>query len=230
MKKMKRMQALLSVAVTLSLAAFVCLTLPRMVQAAPARKIKAQPFISDPTGSGLVSAAWVAHEGLPDAGKSNHALRLRKNGPTLTNAAAGAVIVGVSGLAYDPKTFVVGFAYNWIKGWCGTNAPRFEIQFAGDPKTYRLGCADGTLVELPAVGWRQITFDSLSPATDGNGASVNLPDTPQTILSISVVFDDGKDATDGSGIPGIAFLDNIQILNFPPIGKSGYTKPFKPKK
>jgi len=85
---MKRMQTLLSVAVILSLAAFVCLTLPRMVQASPALKIKAKPFISDPADSGLVSAAWVAHEGLPDSGKSHHALRLKRNSPTLTNAAA----------------------------------------------------------------------------------------------------------------------------------------------
>lgn len=59
---------------------------------------------------------------------------------------------------------------------------------------------------------------------------MTLPATAQTILSISLVFDDGLDAVDGSGIPSLALPDNTQILNFPPIDKTGNTKPFKPKK
>src|SRR5215475_8671918 len=43
-----------------------------------------------PAGEDTVVAAWVTHEGLPDAGKSDHALLLSKSGETENCAAAGA--------------------------------------------------------------------------------------------------------------------------------------------
>src|SRR5688500_17644354 len=68
--------------------------------------IKARPGVFDPDDTGIVTAAWIAGIGLPDAGKSNHGLLLEKAGATATNAAAGASIEGVEG---QPADGVYGF-------------------------------------------------------------------------------------------------------------------------
>ncbi len=214
-------------------ALLIYFNLPGTTQAGEKFRLSAKPFVYDPGGTHMVHAAWKGHDGLPEKGKVNHALVLRKMGPTATNATAGAIIVGASGLPYDPETFVVGFDYSWMEGWYGKNAPRFEIQFAGDPKTYRLACADGLVGPVPSAGWRRITFNAQSHATtldNGVPADIQLPPGLQTIQSITIVFDAGLDATDGAGTPGITRLDNIQILNAPPIGSKSKTKPFKPEK
>ena len=41
------------------------------------KKVKAKPFIFDPDDTELAAAAWVTHQGLPDAGKSAHAILLQ---------------------------------------------------------------------------------------------------------------------------------------------------------
>src|SRR3712207_9208239 len=63
--------------------------------------IKVRPGTYDPDKTGCPKAAWVAKAGLPDAGKSNHALILEKNCLTTDNSAAGAVVDGVEGLPAD---------------------------------------------------------------------------------------------------------------------------------
>ena len=73
-----------------------------------ANSFKTLPGTFDPDHTGIISSAWVAGIGLPDAGNSNHGLYLAKDGPTSTNAAAFAQIDGVAGiklteLGYDVK-------------------------------------------------------------------------------------------------------------------------------
>src|SRR4051812_30150150 len=49
-------------------------------------------------GTGDVQAGWMTHQGLPDAGNSNHALYLQKFALTADCSAAGASIRGVAGI------------------------------------------------------------------------------------------------------------------------------------
>ena len=188
------------------------------VFAARVAHIKAKPFIVDPTDSGIVSAAWVAQQGLPDRGKSNHALYLAKDGETAVDAKAGARIVGVAGLVFDPAAFVIGFDFR-NDGWSSAKSPRFEVVLAEDPATtFYFGAAAGTKTAVNA-DWTKVSFTA-AQATDVNGNALAMPATG-TIDSIIIVFDEGTDATGGTGTPGFAYLDNIQILDFPAIGKPG---------
>src|SRR5204863_1146089 len=82
---------------------------------------------------------------------SNHGLVLQKNGSTTTNAAAGADITGVAGLAADQFSFDVN-------GSCGSGSPRFNLD-ASDGFHF-LGCADGTVTPDAEPGWSHVEFSA----------------------------------------------------------------------
>lgn len=188
----------------------LCLFMVNVVSAAP-RKIKAKPFIFDPDDSGIVVAAWVTQLGLPDAGKSDHALYLQKDGDTSVEAAAGAIIRGVEGITL----YELGFDVR-IDGHCGAGAPRFNVRTTtGD--LYFFGCSYGIHTPINAE-WTQVRF------TDTD-AFPQLSDTPLwpgfgnvTVESIMIVFDEGTDQGQG-----FTYLDNIDI-NGILIGKPGNAK------
>jgi hypothetical protein len=197
------------------------------VSAARVAHIKAKPFIVDPTDADIVAAAWVTHQGLPDAGKSNHALYLAKSGETTIDAKAGAQIVGAAGLVFDPATFVLGFDFR-NDGWSSVKSPRFEVTLAADPATtFYFGSASGILTPLNP-DWTRVRF-AADQATDASGNKLDMP-AGGAINSIIIVFDEGTDVTEGTGTPGFAYLDNIKILDFPPVGKPGNVLKKAPKK
>src|SRR5437016_5368681 len=57
----------------------------------------------DPLHTGQVEAQWVTHQGLPDAGGSDHALLLEKSAATAVNAAAYAVLQGVDDTVWQDQ-------------------------------------------------------------------------------------------------------------------------------
>jgi hypothetical protein len=190
----------------------LCLFMVNIVSAAP-KKIKAKPFIFDPDDSGIVVAAWVTQLGLPDAGKSDHALYLQKDGDTSVEAAAGAIIRGVEGITL----YELGFDVR-NDGDCGAGAPRFHvITTTGD--LYFFGCAGGTHTQTPIDDeWTQVRFTNAD-------ASPQLSDTPSwpgfgivTVGSIMIIFDEVTDPGQG-----FTYLDNIDI-NGVLIGKPGNAK------
>jgi hypothetical protein len=168
---------------------------------------KAEPYVfvgsaaacGGPAGSPTVTAAWQPGIGLPDAGKSAHGMLLQKLGPTANCAAAGAAIDGVTGIqltsiGYDIRS----------DGHCGAGAPRFNVT-ATDGFHFLGGCANATRTpDTPATGWTRVRIDPTNPAQAfppiASGA---------TIISISVLFDEGQDTL----LPGAgtAIIDNIQI-------------------
>src|SRR5689334_4301792 len=92
-------------------------------QAGPQPGILVKPWTFQGTGSSdQVAAQWVAQQGEPDAGNSNHALYLQKFGPTADNSAAGASVDGVQGTTLTQ----LGFDYR-MDGHCGAGAPRFDV-------------------------------------------------------------------------------------------------------
>ena len=218
----------------LALAAIVGLSSVATISAKPHSPHPAQRYMAVPfefvgqagdcgdgsaAGTDTVSAAWVTHEGLPDAGKSDHALRLEKTGPTANCAAAGANIYKVEGitlteLGYDVRD----------DGDCSANAPRFEIVMSGDG-LHTVGCADGAVTETLTDSRGQTWSRKRWSADDlANSAQASPPITPDsgTVVSISLVFDDGQDATDVS--TGLTFVDNVDV-NGTLIGKPGLAKP-----
>jgi hypothetical protein len=175
----------------------LCLFMVNVASAA-SKKIKAKPFIFDPYDSGIVVAAWVTHQGLPDAGKSDHALYLQKDGLTSVVAAAGAIIRGVEGITLNELGFDVR-----NDGHCSAGAPRFNvITTTGD--LYSFGCADGTQTPIDDE-WTQVRFTGFGNVEVG---------------SIMIIFDEGTDQGLGQGF---TFLDNIDI-NGILIGKPGNAK------
>src|SRR5262249_13082921 len=150
-----------------------------------AQPLMLKPFVFDPGSTGIVSAAWVVHQGLPDAGASDHALYLAKMGLTATIASAGATIDGVDGL----KLTEIGWDVR-TDGHCGAGAPRFNV-VTTDNITHFIGCSspapisDTPLTDDAGRSWRRLRYD---PAT----AFPTI--TPaETVQSIAIIFDEGTD-------------------------------------
>src|SRR3989442_4961279 len=134
--------------------------------------LKAKVFVFDPDGTGIITAPWMAGQGLPDTGTSNRGLVLQKNGPTATNASGGVVIEGAEGM----KITELGFDVR-ADGHCGAGAPRFNLVDTTGT-LYFLGCNSGSVVTpAPVVGWNRIRL-----------FAVNL-----TVSSLAIVFDEGTD-------------------------------------
>ncbi len=173
---------------------------------------RAKPFEFDPNNTKIVDAAWIAHEGFPDAGNSNHALFLAKDGPTTTVAAAGAAIQGVSGitlteLGYDVRN----------DGHCGAGAPRFNVTMSNDGLHF-IGCNSGTttgpMTDPQGNLWNRKRWTAADLA---NPIKTFPPITALsgTVVSILIIFDEGTDQG-----PGFTHLDNIDV-NTVLIGKPG---------
>lgn len=169
------------------------------------KKFAAKAFTEDPDETDTVVAAWLTHVGLPDAGKSNHALFLQKDTETATNALAGAQIKWLKGKLVTDLT-ELGWDY-MNGGHCTANAPRFVITV--DAVEFTFGCSSGTASPAPddPVNWTRVRFDLSTLPTTG------------TIEDAKIIFDEGTDAGTGQ-----IYLDNIDI-NGSLIGKPGKAKP-----
>jgi hypothetical protein len=171
------------------------------------KKFGAKAFTVDADETDSVVAAWLTHVGLPDAGKSNHALFLQKDAGTATNALAGAQIKWLKGKLVTDLT-ELGFDY-LNGGHCTANAPRFVITV--DAVQFIFGCTSGTAAPAPddPLNWTRIRFDLSTLPTTG------------TIEDVQIILDEGIDAGTGQ-----IYLDNIDI-NGSLIGKPGKAKPPK---
>lgn len=175
----------------------------------PSKKFSVKPKISDPDGTDIVVAAWLTKSGLPDAGKSNHALYFQKDGTTATNASA---LGDIRWLQNRDVSGLTELGFDFRNGdHCTANAPRFVIQVDG--VDYSLGCTAGVSTPAPddTVNWTRVRFGATEFATAGLPAS-------GLITGASIVFDEGTDAGTGS-----IFMDNIDV-NAALIGKPGKGK------
>jgi hypothetical protein len=171
-------------------------------------------FTFDPTHTGIITSGWRPHRGAPGElnDKADHGLVLEKNGPTATNAAAGAVLTGVAGLSADNGTVgELELGFDIIdNSHCGAGAPRFNVVTTAG--LFFVGCAHGTPTPAPSLGWTRVTFDC---ATDwfGPTGSAGCPPAGSTVVGIAIVFDEGTDTPAGGGIvtPGQTVIDNIQV-------------------
>jgi hypothetical protein len=117
-------------------------------------KVKAQPGIYDPGATGIVVADWQGGVGEPDVGSNgSQGLVLQKNGPTETNAAAGAEILGFEGQAVSE----LGFDYK-TDGYCSGGSPRFDVQTTDG--FYFVGGCGNAVPEDRGNGWSRVRFDT----------------------------------------------------------------------
>ena len=154
------------------------------------------------------------------ADTGNAGLLLVKTGPTLNDASAGAVLVGVQGtvlneLGYDIRKPGPG-DQNDIRGsHCGAGAPRFNIVLAGQPNDiYFLGCnSPPPIMDTPGNGWQRLRWGGTAPLlafSSGCPSNINPCDIKgKTVDSIEIVFDEGDDT--GPDNFGLAVLDNIDV-------------------
>ena len=193
----------------MSIAALVILALAVAALAGP--PFRAKPFEFDPGNTGIAEAAWIPHEGLPDAGNANHALFLAKDGPTATVASSGAILQGVAGITLNELGYDVR-----NDGHCGAGAPRFNVTMSDG--LHFIGCVakpgSGALMDPQGNAWTRKRWTALDLA---NPLFTAPPITglSGTVVSISILFDEGTDQGQG-----FTHLDNIDV-NGVLIGKPG---------
>jgi hypothetical protein len=151
-----------------------------------------------------------------------------KTGPTNNDASAGAVIVGVKGtsieeLGYDLRKpgdgtgLDVPFGQSDPRGsHCGAGAPRFNIEIQEDPgNTYFLGCnSPPPDFNSSGIGWQRLRWGGpggLPPVFAYKNGVVLTDITYMHLESLSIVFDEGQDASGGPDNFGLAVLDNIDV-------------------
>jgi hypothetical protein len=164
-----------------------------------------------PSGFGEHSySSWKGGEGLPDSrGSKNQSLYFQKNTSTPTFAAGVAVFKGFEGM---PTSAVLPLEFWWgMDGHCGAGAPRFNVRYApaggGPNQTVFVGCAamvPGGVATAPnGRVFQQKTFAGPLP--------------PGEIVSLAIVFDEGREFGRCDGAPGVlsgescVYLDNIRV-------------------
>ena len=158
-----------------------------------------------PAGTpGGVKAAWRTHQGLADAGHSDHALVLTKSVVTTDCSIAYASLRGVKGL---PAT-TLGFDYR-ADSYCGAGSARFNVT-ASDGFHFVGGCSNGTPTsagtDRRGVTWSRLSFDLTDPAVAFPPVAVGA-----TLVSVSIVQDE----------QGTSILDNVSV-NGRMVGKPGH--------
>ncbi len=189
----------------LALVGFLLLGLTALALAG-SKNVQAKPFIFDPDDTGLVAAAWVTHQGLPDAGKSAHALMLQISPaePPMVGTTpyqAGVVIRGVKGLTITE----LGFD---IKNDSFSPAGlRFEVLTDGPTFSFLWSAGSPTQPDDP--NWTRVRFDSTALSVIGSSV----------VQSVRIIFDE----------EGSVLLDNIDF-NGAIMGKPGNARvPAQPK-
>ena len=186
-------------------------------------KFKAKPFVFDPGATGIVSAKWVTHQGLGDAGKSDHALVLKKLGATTAFASAGARIHKVT-LKHPVILTELGFDVQ-DGTHCGAGAPRFNVTLT-DGSLFFLGCNHGDMTSAGTDSqgdtWTQVRFTD-ADVFYGSGPTTTWPGFGTAEASaLHIIFDEGTDTTGVTGA-GMVVMDNIDV-NTKIMGKPGSSK------
>ena len=203
--------------------AIVALAMAGPALGAKKTKFKAKPFVFDPGATGIVSAKWVTHQGLGDAGTSDHALVLQKQGTTATVASAGAAVSKVKNLVLTELGFDVEDGTH-----CSGGAPRYNVTLT-DGSVFFFGCAHGDMTPWGADSqgdtWTRVRFTD-ADAFYGGGPTLVWPGFGVAdVQAIHVVFDEGTDTVGlpVGATPALVRLDNLDV-NGKLMGKPGNSK------
>jgi hypothetical protein len=181
--------------------------------------ITAQAYVSDPTQSGALAAAWVDNLGSSPHNSTdprNQGLVISASPLAPAGSMAGVVIQNVTGMS------LTGLGLDLNAGiQCGANSPQFVVVTADNVTHTVGGCTSSTTSNAvaagaqtaTATGWTHLQFDPTS-------AMPTIKPTDQ-VQSISVVIGKGLNQTaptSTQSTSSIAVIDNIQI-NGMPVGK-----------
>jgi hypothetical protein len=187
--------------------------------------VKPQEF--DPGHSFLVQAAWLHGLGCTTTtpcptgdskDKQNEGLLLAKTGATTNNASATADLKDVKGTALTELGYDIrkpGADVNDPRGsHCGAGAPRFDI-VGQNGNLYFIGCTSPPPDSDVSEGgvWQRLrwgTPGTLLAFNASNGFSLDNISGLQ-VKSISIVFDEGQDASGAPDTFGLAVLDNVDV-------------------
>jgi hypothetical protein len=199
--------------------------------------INVVPFEFDPFGTNLVRASWMTGIGCPTNAtttsdgstfisftdlacptgdpkdKQNQGLLLVKTGPTTNYAASGAKLLGpgakgvvLTELGYDLRKPI---APTDPRGsHCGAGAPRFNV-VTSDGVNHFVGCNSppAMFTSNGSFGWIRLRWGAAQLA-----AAFPTPILPGSVVSsITIIFDEGQDASGGPDEFGLAVLDNIDV-------------------
>lgn len=185
--------------------------------------INAVPFEFDPSHLNVVAAEWKGGIGCAPTDPCGSTagdpqdnfgvgLLLAKTGPTGQFASAGVKLTGVRGITLTELGYDIrkpGVANTDPRGsHCGAGAPRFDIT-TSDGVTHFLGCNSPPPTSQDAtvgLGWIRLRW--VAPLTT---AFPPVLPTSGSIVSISIVFDEGTDPSGGPDSFGLAVLDNIDV-------------------
>jgi hypothetical protein len=189
----------------LFIGALVALLVALPAQAAPEKGYPVVPGEFDPAALGGAEAQWVTHEGLPDAGQSDHALILEKTAATPVVVAAYAELKKVDDTVWQDQ---IGFDRQTDSD-CNAGAPRFNV-VDDDGVTHFIGCSYGTHTAVApdrqGEAWERVRF---------TGQDAFPPIEPGTPIAAVYLLQDE---------PGRAVLDNI-FYNGMVMGKPGNGEP-----
>ena len=168
------------------------------------------PVEYDPGDLGTITAQWETHVGLPDAGSSDHALHLAKEGNLTDNAAAFAVLQKVEGTVI-PDSVSFWIPADGDDSYCNNGSPRWNIytEQEGGAVPHFLGCAfgeeTGTATDSRGRDWVQLTWSTRT-------APQSIPPIEPgfTELSVQIVQDE----------PGSTLIDDIEYDGWT-MGKPG---------
>jgi hypothetical protein len=191
---------------------------------------RADPFTFDPGSSGIVKSKWKAGAGLKDSpgsvlridlpgpgvevgvglvasSQKRFGLVLEKNGPTTTNAAAGAEIRGVKGIRISELGFDIKSDTH-----CGGGAPRFNVEARNGDFFFVGNCSLATRTDL-GNGWTRVRMTPANVFPLEGPAPATLAGMG-TVRSVAIVLDEGADMPVAPPLvmtPGRTVIDNIDV-------------------
>jgi hypothetical protein len=176
---------------------------------------KTAPFLPpdfDTVGTGTYTDAACPTGDSTD--KRNTGLLLVKTGPTNNNASADATLVNVARtelteLGYDIRKNAA--PASTTGSTCSNGSPRFNIETT-DGSLYFVACnSPAGTATTTSEGWTRLRWGGSVPLEAYNTSGVLVNITGFVVKSITIVFDEGQDATSGPPFFGLAVLDNIDV-------------------
>ena len=147
--------------------------------------------------------------------KTVQGLLLAKTGPTAINASATAklenVPSNVTELGYDIRKPGTDTAAGPRGSHCGAGAPRFDI-VTRSGHIFFIGCnSPPATTQTPGTGFIRLRWDGTTLAFPQRATDTPTALSALDVRSITIVFDEGQDASGAPDQFGAAILDNVDV-------------------
>jgi hypothetical protein len=142
-------------------------------------------------------------------------LLLAKTGPTANNASATARLENVPShvteLGYDIRKPGTDTSAGPRGSHCGAGAPRFDI-VTRSGHIFFIGCnSPPATTQTPGTGFIRLRWDGTTLAFPQSATDTPAALSSLDVRSITIVFDEGQDASGAPDQFGVAILDNVDV-------------------